>query len=829
MNQSDQSVGALAAVYALAPDLEVVPLGAEAWLCKTATASCELRGASANFVVEQLLPALKNGCDWAKLQTMFAVVEPIELWRALQQLLAAGVAHVYAAPAELTTVDPTLAPLLFLLDAMHVSRAAALERLADSRIAIVGLEGVGAHLALLLARCNVRRFNLIDPFACQPGNLTLLPVGAPCSLGQPRQELVATALRASAADPAALDIRLGPVSLTAETLGAALDGCDFVASCFDRGFAASHYWVNRYALRAAIPAVFVALEGHLGWAGPLSLAGKTACYTCYRRRAIACEPDSTAALAHEVVLDRQKSPQLHQRAVLPALAPQLAGMLATATLQTLLGLEQPTLAGQVAVCDALAPSITLCPILQQPDCPDCGGGAGPDPALPDLAALRAMGDHCADINQLAGTLVNPHTGIAQELTWHDKDASEPTIPFICAVKLANYSLRGDLREEDRVCWGKGLHQAAARASALGEAVERYAADQPSGAAIVYARRDQLDGPSLDPRRLPLYAPWQYANLPYQPYSPASTLGWVKGRAVADGPLYIPATAVFMGYQPRFAAENLFGVNSNGLAAGPNLTRAILAGAYEVVERDAFTITWLARLPAQRVDPFTHPDPAVRDLCQLHRRRGIELGLWRLPSDHSCAVFLALGMESEPGPAFITGLGADLAPVAAARKALLEVGQIRPSYRRSLRRVDTRARIAELLADPQRVSSMRDHGLLYCSQLMRPALAFLLDQAAQPFEWGPLEVGDPQTQLETLARQLAASNSELLYYNLTPRDIARLGLAVVRVIATDFQPIAFGASEQRLGGTRLFELPQRLGFAAAPLTPGDLNPYPHLFD
>ncbi len=125
--------------------------------------------------------------------------------------------------------------------------------------------------------------------------------------------------------------------------------------------------------------------------------------------------------------------------------------------------------------------------------------------------------------------------------------------------------------------------------------------------------------------------------------------------------------------------------------------------------------------------------------------------------------------------------------------------------------------------------MHDHGLLYCSPESRRALDFLLDQEPQQPEWGPLSAGDPAVQLEQLVSHCRTTQQDLLYYNLTPPDLARWGLAAARVLMPGFQPVTFGAQEPRLGGARLYELPQQLGLAAARLRREDLNPYPHPFD
>ena len=44
--------------------------------------------------------------------------------------------------------------------------------------------------------------------------------------------------------------------------------------------------------------------------------------------------------------------------------------------------------------------------------------------------------------------------------------------------------------------------------------------------IIFRRRSELDGKSLDPHELVLFAPSQYAELRYSAYSDDSVFGWV---------------------------------------------------------------------------------------------------------------------------------------------------------------------------------------------------------------------------------------------------------------------------------------------------------------
>jgi ribosomal protein S12 methylthiotransferase accessory factor len=304
---------------------------------------------------------------------------------------------------------------------------------------------------------------------------------------------------------------------------------------------------------------------------------------------------------------------------------------------------------------------------------------------------------------------------------------------------------------------------------------------------------------------------------------------VPARALASGDrVWVPALAVFLTYPPASPGEYLCPVTSNGLAAGATRAGAVLAAALEVVERDAFMATWLHRFPCDAVDPAAHPDAEVRGLHELYRRRGVELRLFRLPADHSVPVYAAVGFQEGrgDGPAAVVGMGADLDGARAARKALLEVAQIRPALRRRMRTPAARKRRDELVEDPHRVDALEDHDLLYADPRALGAFEFLLDRpVARTHDWGPPPPAEPGERLSRLVAELGGAGHDVLYVDLTPPDLLPLHLYTVRALVPAFQPIDFGWNERRLGGTRLYELPGRLGLAPG-VAPGTLNDAPH---
>lgn len=66
-----------------------------------------------------------------------------------------------------------------------------LATLARSRVAVIGLGGVGGHCAEALARCGVGRLLLIDKDIVEPSNLNRQLVAAKSTLGMPKAEALA--------------------------------------------------------------------------------------------------------------------------------------------------------------------------------------------------------------------------------------------------------------------------------------------------------------------------------------------------------------------------------------------------------------------------------------------------------------------------------------------------------------------------------------------------------------------------------------------------------------------------------------------------------------
>ena len=228
-----------------------------------------------------------------------------------------------------------------------------------------------------------------------------------------------------------------------------------------------------------------------------------------------------------------------------------------------------------------------------------------------------------------------------------------------------------------VSQGKGIQLAAAKASALMEAVETYHAERIT-LPLKLASYDELSRSHalVDVTRLPRSVDSRYrTGLP---------LLWIEGRNLVDHTsLWVPHELVHTNYTlPQPTGSGCFPANTNGLASGNHILEAIAHAMYEVIERDALTLWWLKPNPHRdrslRLESID--DLACRKLLEQFERADVQVRIWDVTSDVGIACFFCLLMardDDDVEPEF--GSGCHPARQVALLRALTEAAQARTTY------------------------------------------------------------------------------------------------------------------------------------------------------
>lgn len=353
--------------FRMAPGIELVLVAEGRYTLRSEFDAVELSGEAATEFAQRVLVDLVEPMGLEAIRARLPGYSTDSVTSQLDALVGHGLV------VELPEVDdlwPT--PFAAFIETMGRDAGETARGLARATVAVFGLEAHGAHLARMLAQLGIGTIRLVDPFRVEPGNLALTPVTDPRAVGLSRQAAVARLLETSGAQIECA----GDGELDADAVRALVAGCDIVFGCWDQAFGAASHWLNRAALEEGVPALFGELRATSVLAGPLYLPARSACWMCYRMRAVACAPDFEQAIAFEEHLDRARRPSLATRASLPILSEVLASTMTLETLRLLTGIHPPVLVDNVAEYDAMSNTTTMHPVLIVPACPVCAKEAG---------------------------------------------------------------------------------------------------------------------------------------------------------------------------------------------------------------------------------------------------------------------------------------------------------------------------------------------------------------------------------------------------------------------------------------------------------------------
>ncbi|MCB9751367.1 MAG: YcaO-like family protein [Myxococcales bacterium] len=246
------------------------------------------------------------------------------------------------------------------------------------------------------------------------------------------------------------------------------------------------------------------------------------------------------------------------------------------------------------------------------------------------------------------------------------------LPVYVAVRPSSRSLA--------TAQGKGADPAAARTSAMMEAIECWHAEHVEGALRYDSFRALCSREHvLDIRRLPRRG----AAAPPE----RAPMLWIEGwELLASRPVLVPYECVTMSCVAP-PGGFVFTPTSNGLASGNHALEAIVHGLCEVIERDALTLWELggaAAAKARQLELTRVGDVGCDDVLRRLRDAGIRCAAWEITSDVGVPTYAAEIYDPPGVPGWgrlgiYGGYGAHLAAEVALIRALNEAVQSRLTF------------------------------------------------------------------------------------------------------------------------------------------------------
>ena len=564
------------------------------------------------------------------------------------------------------------------------------------------------------------------------------------------------------------------------------------------------------------------VRAEAGWVliGPAVRPGLPGCPTCLRMR----RDDNRAGAAARRDLAERHGSRVGEPRLLPVVSALVAALAADEAARGF-----PRTAGGLLRVSAQTGAVTRHRLIADPLCPDCGDRPADRPGQLRLGRAPKPSPSVFRVRELPADLeeryVDAETGLLGSLGVNAR--AEPLTAV--ARRMPGHDGHGSHHG-----YGRAFDAVSAVAIAITEALERHTATRPRGRRpVVRARYADIAGDAIDPRTLGLYPdPWyDQPGFRFARFDENREASWMWGYSfAASRPVLVPLNFAYHGpaaeADPRWAYET-----SNGAAVGSCLAEAIFYGLLEITERDAFLMTWYGQLPAPRLDLATAADRRVQLVAARARQDfGYELMAFATTTEVGIPAFWAMAVNraDAPGrPHALCAAGAHVDPEQALRSALME---LLPSVAAA---VPYDEAAAGMLADPDLVTDMEQHGQLYSHPGAWERLEFLpvsgtgkpLADLARPWP----SHADLADDLAELVGRYLASGLDVVAVDTTCPELSEGGFAAAKVVVPGAVPMTFGHRYRRVHGLpRLLTVPRLLGYTDRDLRPDELNPHPHPF-
>ncbi|MEM7134909.1 MAG: TOMM precursor leader peptide-binding protein [Chloroflexota bacterium] len=558
-----------------------------------------------------------------------------------------------------------------------------------------------------------------------------------------------------------------------------------------------------------------------GWIGPLVVPGETACWACFYQRL------SRNFEAQHLWWSQHQDDAPLPAPGIPLLAETTLNMAAQLIVRWLLQPDDHPLLNQLLTFDSITLTTKQHRVVKRPQCSVCGSGRLPEQQPVILNSQPATGSNesghrlVSAESMLAeyGNHIDPITGIVPRLRAQTDDGVTHVYGTHYVKSRLATSWKQLSARKYNGAGGKGASGMQAKASALGEAIERYASLWDGTESHIVARWDELPGRAYRPQALMLFSDAQYANrkqlneihqdykthVPHL-YDPKEPIAWVKVWSLSKQEwVFLPAAFVYFDYHGPGSASACVG-DSNGNAAGTSIEDAILQGFYELIERDSVALWWYNRLPRPGVNLDGVNDGYISALRGHYAQINRTVWVLDITSDFGIPAYVALSRRVDGGPQQITaGFGAHMDSKIAIIRALTEMNQLMPSALKGAERIDRR------LPEPGDALTLfdvtvADHPYLFPS----PSLAEV--------GWADSKTSvhdDLRSEVEYCHSLVKERGMEMLVLDLTRPD---LKLPVVKVTVPGMRHFW-----RRLAPGRLYDVPVQMGWSDKPTIESNVNP------
>ena len=372
--------------------------------------------------------------------------------------------------------------------------------------------------------------------------------------------------------------------------------------------------------------------------------------------------------------------------------------------------------------------------------------------------------------------------------------------------------------------GAGFSEKEAMEKCIGEAIERFCwAHAHLWKDQIYGNYKEFQKKAISPDKFALFSDNQYKrhDSPFQRFEENLNIYWMEGiNLVTKEKVLVPAQLCLNTTKDK----NRIGFSTTtGVSAHRDYYKCLYNCLCEVIERDAFMITWLNKFSL--VPLKVNWNIIISGLLEKLNVSDYRLMVYLLPTDMDLNVVLSLNVNRRnKSPFLAVGASCNFSFLHALRKAVLEGFHC-------LNFLFYAKKEGKIIKDWRQIRSFDEHALLYSSPIMRDKISFLITEKKKQKKivdkslFKNRQILNFKHMAQSIINNLNKKGYQPIVIDLTPEEIRFLGFHVLKVLIPGFVDLGW-RNLYFLGSERIYRIPSEYGFSAK--REEELNTFPHPF-
>lgn len=317
--------------------------------------------------------------------------------------------------------------------------------------------------------------------------------------------------------------------------------------------------------------------------------------------------------------------------------------------------------------------------------------------------------------------------------------------------------------------------------------------------------------AINPKELIYFSDKQLTKMDYKKFliNDNSPFKWTEIKSLTNNKNYlIPCQAIYLSYRTIKNEPIIYPSISTGAAGHFTLDSAILSGIYEVLERDAFMIYYLNKLKPRRYNLKSSCNKRIKSLLEIAERYHLQIISLDIRTDIDIPVVTSLIIDrSGLAKAVSAGLKSHLNTEKAIIGSINEAFHTRTWIHEAYIKNPINITKEQLIRD----SNIKNRGLFWYSPKSISKLNFFTKNLDNVEIKNVDRKSTVDNQLSRLKNILTEKGYKIYYKNITSKYFKDIPFKVVKVIIPGMQPIYLNEKYPLLGGKRLHNVPEALGY------------------